>query len=125
MAKRVPAIILLNPGEHAEASQKEHSANNAADTYWETDIGHIFVRTMSFLVFVNMIDHRRDQSQNPSILSDSCYMGTYKGIHVREAEDARTRTPTQTDPMLIAAIFRRFVSSILPNYLTWKFFLLS
>uniref|UniRef100_A0A0A9GK18 Uncharacterized protein n=1 Tax=Arundo donax TaxID=35708 RepID=A0A0A9GK18_ARUDO len=39
-----------------------------------------------------------------------------KGSHVVEAEDVRIRTPTHTDPMLKAAIFRRFVSSILPLY---------
>jgi hypothetical protein len=49
VTKRVPAIILLNPGESAKASQKKHNANNAANTYWETDVGQIFfVRTMAF-----------------------------------------------------------------------------
>jgi hypothetical protein len=43
VTKGVPAIILLNPGERAEASQKKHNANNAANTYWETDIGQIFL----------------------------------------------------------------------------------
>jgi hypothetical protein len=43
------------------------------------------------------------------------YMHTYKGSHVAEAEAVRTRTPRQTDPMLKAAIFRRFISSIMPN----------
>jgi hypothetical protein len=52
-------------------------------------------------------------------------MGTYKGSHVTEAEDVRIRTPTHTDPMLKAAIFRRFVSSILPKELKWKFVIIS
>jgi hypothetical protein len=46
-------------------------------------------------------------------------MGTYKGSHVAEAEDVSIRTPTHTDPILKAAIFRRFVSSILPKELTY------
>jgi hypothetical protein len=37
-----------------------------------------------------------------------------KGSHVAEAADVRTITPTQTDPMLKAATFRRFISSIFP-----------
>jgi hypothetical protein len=44
---------------------------------------------------------------------------------VAEAEDARIGTPTHTDAMLKEAIFRRFVSSILPTELTWKFILVS
>lgn len=44
-------------------------------------------------------------------------VGTYKGKNVAEADVVRTRTPTQTDAMLQAAVLRRFVSSNLPkNY---------
>jgi hypothetical protein len=47
MAKRVPAIILFDPGEYAEASHKEHSTDDASNRYWETDMGrNMFVRMM-------------------------------------------------------------------------------
>ena len=72
-----------------------------------------------------MLDHKSDQWKDLNILSDSYYLGTYKGSHVTEAEAVRIRTPTHTDPMLKAAIFRRFVSSILPKELTWKLVLVS
>jgi hypothetical protein len=51
MTKRVPAIILVDPREHAKASQKENNTNNAANTYWETDIGQIFLGQLSFQLF--------------------------------------------------------------------------
>jgi len=59
MTKRVPASILVDPGEQAEASQKEHNSNDAANTYRETDIGQdTFVRTMSLSMFVNVMNHK-------------------------------------------------------------------
>lgn len=57
MTKGVPASILVDPGEQAEASQKEHNSNDAANTYRETDIGQdTFVRTFS--MFVNVMNHK-------------------------------------------------------------------
>jgi hypothetical protein len=48
MAKRVPVIILIDPGEYAEASHKEHSTDDASNRYWETDMGrNMFVRMMT------------------------------------------------------------------------------
>jgi hypothetical protein len=59
MTKRVPASILVDPGEQAEASQKEHNSNGAANTYRETDTGQdTLFRTMSFSMFVNAINYK-------------------------------------------------------------------
>jgi hypothetical protein len=55
MTKRVPASILVDPGEQTEASQKEHNSNDAANTYRETDIEqYTFVRTRVFLCLLLM-----------------------------------------------------------------------
>jgi hypothetical protein len=75
---------------------------------------------------INVMNHKVINSRGrPTIISDNWSYGTYKGNHVAEAEDVRIRTPIHTDPMLKEAIFRRFVSSILPKELTWKFFLVA
>lgn len=60
MTKRVPAIILVDPGEQAKARQKEHNSDDAANTYRETDIGQILLLgQLSFFMFVpNVINHK-------------------------------------------------------------------